>query len=396
MLSLADTNLPSLAQRLLEKDIHFTFLVPTETAIKKSIIDAHELFRSFLVKRGIHEYSTQQQGPLHKVLLPAYFLAGDEPIPTKISMYRPETKEGDPRVWVYGLQKYARPNNVVAIIHHQDKLFVLNCSEVENFDRQLNSCWLAHEEEKSSVSPVVSELLEKLKVIAANGFVKTITAGDTGIGMTLESLLGIQANSSRDPDYKGIELKSKRSRSRAKNAKEQLFSKVPLWKSSPVKKAGDLVALRGYRDDDGYLALRHTISGDKPNSLGLYLEVDIEQNLLKQMFYNKDTGTTTHDVSWNLEELKKSLFAKHKETFWVYAETQGSGADEEFHFTEVTHTRMPDMDKFDDLLSTGLITVDYTMHIKENNRVRDHGYLFKIRPSAFSILFPEPITYRLQ
>ncbi|UYM13856.1 MvaI/BcnI family restriction endonuclease [Endozoicomonas euniceicola] len=395
MLTSADIDLSLIAKKLLEKNLQFSFLVPTETALKKSIIDAHDSFRAFLKQQDIHDYKDQQKGTKHKKIVSASILSNGEIAESKISLYRPETKDGDPRLWVYGLSKYASPNNVIAVIYHKNNLFVLNCSEYNNFEKHLNS-GLFDTDDHKTISPIANELLAKLRNISSKGFIKTITPGDTGIGMTLESLLEIQANSSREPDYKGIELKSKRTRSRGNRAREQLFSKVPIWKSSPISKAVELIKLRGYIDKDGSEALRHTISADKPNSLGLYLEVDQENDILKQMHYDSETEKSTYDVCWKLSELKQALLKKHKETFWVYARGRGKGANEEFHYIEVTHTQKPAIEKFDILLETGLLTVDYTMHIKENGQVRDHGYLFKIKPEAFSILFPAPILYSLE
>lgn len=395
MLSQADTDLSIIAQRLLEKNIKFSFLVPTKTALDKSIIDAHELFRDFLLKHEIHNFANQKKGLSGKIILQAYFLVGNKHIETKISLYRPETKDGDPRIWIYDLKKHALPSNVISVIFHNKKLYILNCSDTQNLNYHLASELFSHIYEKSFISPIAKELLEKMNLISAKGFIRTVTAGDTGIGITLEKELGIKANSNRAPDYKGIELKSKRNRSRKQKAKDQLFSKSPMWKISPIQKASGLISLRGYQDSDNYQALRHTISGDKPNSLGLFLEIDYEKKILKQMHYDKETGNKTHDVSWYIEDLKSALLAKHKETFWVYAESEGKDSEEYFHYKEVTYTQGPDIDKFEILLSTGLLTVDYTMHIKENNRVRDHGYLFKLKPQAFHILFPKPTTYIL-
>ena len=60
------------------------------------------------------------------------------------------------------------------------------------------------------------------------------------VGYTLETLLGIQANSSKHPDYKGIELKS----SRKRNLKGTLLSMVPNWSISNLESAHELVQKR--------------------------------------------------------------------------------------------------------------------------------------------------------
>ena len=48
-------------------------------------------------------------------------------------------------------------------------------------------------------------------------------------------------------------------------------------------------------------------------------------------------------------------------------------------------------------IEDGVITLDYAMHEHSNgNRVRDHGYLFKILPANFNALFPESTHLDLQ
>ena len=55
-----------------------------------------------------------------------------------------------------------------------------------------------------------------LAEISRQGFIRTMGTGDTGVGYTPKALLGIEANSKKTPDYKGIELKSSRT-SKARN-----------------------------------------------------------------------------------------------------------------------------------------------------------------------------------
>jgi hypothetical protein len=51
-------------------------------------------------------------------------------------------------------------------------------------------------------------LLERLREISARGWIATMRTGDTGIGFTLETLLGIEANVRRSGgDFEGIELR---------------------------------------------------------------------------------------------------------------------------------------------------------------------------------------------
>src|SRR5690606_10725676 len=94
------------------------------------------------------------------------------------------------------------------------------------------------------LTPAAERLLSALRGVCRLGFVATVRAGDTGIGATLEHLLGIKANSRRTPDYDGIELKASRRVTRGPN-RVNLFSQVPDWKNSAVN-ARQLLENYGY------------------------------------------------------------------------------------------------------------------------------------------------------
>ena len=63
-----------------------------------------------------------------------------------------------------------------------------------------------------------------LSDVSRKGFIKTMRPGDTGVGFTLETLLGIEANSNKAPDYKGIELKSSRVSKASNKTDNGIFS----------------------------------------------------------------------------------------------------------------------------------------------------------------------------
>lgn len=395
MLSLSDTSISEVSSRILNAGYDVAFLVPTPTGLDKSILDAHQSIRSLFKRKGVHDYTLQRKGTNNKIIIEAKFITSYEEFEVKVSLYRPESKDGDPRIWIYGLKQVVRAGNLLALIVINNQLYIVNCSKPSDLD---NAIQTALPKVRITLSPVADELLQKLIAISHKGFISTVTRGDTGVGMTLEAELGISANSSKSPDYKGIELKSTRvdARIRQKN-RSQLFSKVPNWKLSPIQKPIYLINKRGYIDRDGFSALRHTISGDKVNSLGLYFDIDYANNYLRQMY--KDTSDLNlieeHDTTWLINDLKNALLKKHKETFWVKAKHNNDRTSEKFHYVEVEHTANPFIEKLETLIETGLITMDYTMHIKQNGMVRDHGYLFKLHQNSKLALFPETKKYDL-
>ena len=190
-----------------------------------------------------------------------------------------------------------------------------------------------------------------IREVSARGFVRTLRPGDTGIGMTLETLLGIEANRRKAPDYKGIELKAKRLPSGKPN-RVTLFSQVPNWKLSPIGSAWNLLSTYGY-ERDGKLRLNHEMNATAPNSIGLILEVDAARDWLKQNHRDPDTAVTRHVTTWEMENLRSRLKEKHPQTFWVGARCRGKGTAEEFHYVQVEHTRQPKVRNFDALIEGG-------------------------------------------
>lgn len=378
--------------------IEAALLVPTPTGLEKSIFDATDGLREYLAACDFHGYEAQKQGPDHKVVKQGFLVKPHSLQPTQVSLYRPATKKGDPRIWFgHPVREYAGAFNLLAVTVIAGSIYVLNMSDptVQVSLDDAGSPFRKVVDGADHGNAVAAELLGLLRDISARGYLRTLRPGDTGIGYTLETMLGIAANSRQAPDYKGIELKAKRSRVGAGQNRSTLFSKVPSWRLSPVGSALGLLNARGYLDTGGRLSLYHTLSARGPNSLGLALDVDPINDWLRQVYHEPSSREIIHDVTWEIPALKNDLAAKHRQTFWVRAACRGSGADEEFHYLEVQHTRRPMTANLVALVEAGVITVDYALHKQSETRARDHGYLFKIHPDNLGALFPPPQVHAL-
>ena len=104
------------------------------------------------------------------------------------------------------------------------------------------------------------ELVEGIKELKKRGFIKTHRSGNTGIGKTLEDLLGIKENNFPGPDGITTELKSAR-----KNSKSMLtlFTKSP----DPHGINSKLLKNFGYPGENGKLHLHSTINALEFNTL---------------------------------------------------------------------------------------------------------------------------------
>lgn len=116
MIAMADVSLDLFLPVFATTGVPVAFLVPTPTGYEKSIMDATAPVRQLLKDAGLHDYAIQGQGPVNKVQIKSYFVSDDELIETKASLYRPQTKQGDPRIWFSDLRKYCCPCNLLAVI----------------------------------------------------------------------------------------------------------------------------------------------------------------------------------------------------------------------------------------------------------------------------------------
>lgn len=395
MIGKTDTPIDVVISALSSFRVEAGFLVPTPTGLEKSILDAHEDLRNYLKKAGLHDFDLQDQGPEHKVLLPLNLITNSGIIGTQTSLYRPNTKSGDPRIWISKLNSYSKPWNLIALFVSQGQLFAFNASDKnvwQSIDDEKSPLNIALKSAGAQFSVVETELLRKLKDIESRGFLPSTTNAANGVGDTLENLLGITRNSRKAPDYKGIELKASRRNTAAQTRRSVLFSMVPKWSISSLNNGSAILQTYGYLSSvtnrvELYVTVKH-----QPNRQGLFLDIDDKMGLV--MNQHTDGTKITPVVSWEIKELQDELAKKHKQTFWVKAKNQALQNREHFHYYEVVATTAPFVTYFGPLVVSNQITMDYTLSVKNrasgNPYTRDHGYLWKIANNSFESLFPPP------
>ncbi|WP_299672983.1 MvaI/BcnI restriction endonuclease family protein [uncultured Polaribacter sp.] len=377
---------------LTKNQVSLTLIEPTQNGLKKSIMDATGSVRSFLKSENIHDYDQQLQGPNHKIIIPTIIHTGFEIIKSQASLYRPITKSGDPRIWFYKMTKIAEANDIIAIAFFDDSFQIFNLTQLDievliNSSIQ-NPLQDLIKEINNTQNEVAFELLGMLRKIANAGPIPSMVNADTSVGRTLETALGIDINSSKQPDYKGIELKSFRnSRTNRKN----LFAQVPDWKLSKFKSSAEILDNFGYERDDDF-KLYCTVSAITRNSQGLNLRIDSD---IKQLIENSDKPEVGDFVVWTLDKLHNRLKSKHKETFWVEAESTRINDREHFQYKLVEHTKKPITSQFDLLIEQGIITLDHLIKRNSKGKVVEKGPLFKIKPKGIELLFPPSERYDL-
>lgn len=377
---------------LTEKSVELTLIEPTKTGLNKSILDATASVRLYLSENNIHDYSIQLQGQDNKVLVEAKLIDSHKIINSIASLYRPETKQGDPRIWFKKLPEYSKPNDILGVIAFKGTLCVVNITRLDIKSLLLSFINNPLKELVTEISRInfstAEELLFKLRKIASRGPIPAILSADTAVGRTLENLLEIDINSSKKPDYKGIELKSFREK---RTNRKTLFAQVPDWDISKFKSSAEILSQFGYQRGSDY-KLYCTVSAIVRNSQGLQLRVD---NNLNRLYENSNQKKIGDFVVWALETLHNRLIEKHSETFWISAQSKIIDGKEHFLYNKVEHTRKPIVSQFDILIEQGIITLDHLIKKNSKGRVVEKGPLFKIKPNSLGLLFPPSKTYQL-
>lgn len=373
---------------LVNHNVRFTQVEITPTGLGKGILDATAPMRAYFLENGIHNYEEQLQGQEHKQIKNACVLTDTTQFFTKASFYRPNTKKGDPRMWIYGFGSYTEGNDIHVLFWHDDTLYSIDITRID-IAKCYNSVILTPMQEvlksinKEGLA-VSEELLSRFYAVKGQWFESEVTA-DTGIGRTIESFLGISMNSDKTPDYKGIELKSFRDKRRGN--KNVLFTQTPDWDISAFKSGKEIVEKYGYINKDGFKTYQNTVQCSPVNSQFLFLHVN---HLDERLELQAERRKIEDVAAWRLLKLHQRLQTKHRETFWIKVENELNDGKEYFRYKQIEHTKNPNVGQFDILLEQNIITVDLLLC-----RPSGHGdtYSFKIKKKGMSMLFPESEMY---
>lgn len=376
---------------LVNHNVKFTQVEITPTGLAKGILDATAPMRAYFLENSIHNYEKQLQGQENKQIKTACVLTEGTQFFTKVSFYRPNTKKGDPRMWIYGLGSYTEGNDIHVLFWYEKTLYSINithvdiekCYESVVINTPIKEILKAINQEGNTIS---EELLGRFRAVKDQWFESEVVA-DTGIGRTIETFLGIKMNSDKTPDYKGIELKSHREKRSSK--KHVLFTQTPDWDISKMKSGREIVEKYGYFNEDGFKTYQNTVQCSVPNSQMLFLNVNHVNELLE---LQKESKKVEDVAVWRLIKLHQRLQVKHRETFWIEVENEMNDGKEYFRYKQIEHTKNPNIGQFDVLLEQNFITVDLLLC-----RPSGHGdtYSFKIKKKGMPLLFPESVVYKI-
>ena len=235
-----------------------------------------------------------------------------------------------------------------------------------------------------------TEFFQRIKQIKEMGFVESNRSGDTGIGKTLEDLLGIPENNIAGPDFDIYEIKSGRKDS---SSMLTLFTKAPMPKGANKslleafgyeqrkKQNHNQSHINDFTDvkvHEHQLSTREkelhvTVDSKSVNSVGIKLEVKDERIYIA----NEKKVLAYYQESYLREAFEKKY---GKKAIHVLASSKKENGKEWFWFNEVYLLEGFSFEKFSKLVRDGIIKLDLRIGHYQDGSPHDHGTGFRVLP----------------
>lgn len=237
-------------------------------------------------------------------------------------------------------------------------------------------------------------LKNEFKRIKKMGYVKSTREGYTGIEKTFEDLLGKKEDSLSNPDFHGIEIKTKRAFSKSYTT---LFNATPRGKTNSETKR--LKNIYGYPDQVIKKAkvLNQSVQANCSTFVaGRYLfklNIDKEQERVYLCITDKNFWPLEREVYWTFEELEQKLYKKLKYLAFVKAWTKNIDGEDYYKYYDINFYKLKGFEEFLRLLEDGTIRVSFKIGVfrsgKRMGEARDRGTSFEIEELDLYKLFDE-------
>jgi len=230
----------------------------------------------------------------------------------------------------------------------------------------------------------IQDIKDRLLRISHVGWVIADRGGDTGVGYTLENLLGKEEDNGNSPDFGHLgELKGKRKKSKCKVTSTSL---APYWHSSlrdALNKYGyPTIKKNNKGESEERISLYSTIKA-KPNNLGLRVEIRGDK------VYVLDADNMAV-AEWEIGAIKHALKRKFRNgLLLVLADEKVIGKKKHFHYNEAYHcSEFISADEFASLIADNKVCFESRLHMKvETGKIRDHGFAIRFSEEHIKELY---------
>lgn len=236
--------------------------------------------------------------------------------------------------------------------------------------------------QETGLNVQLSELKKRMEDIRDMGFVESLRKGPTGIGYTLETLLGLTESNLPIPDVGGrVELKA------ARLQRSNLITLFTFNRGVWSANQRDVIELHGNEDANGRIGLYSTVVASDSNSKGFQLAAPDEADCLQ--LRHVPSGVTL--ATWDMYYLVGKFVTKFERLLFAQAESRKTGRGEEFEFRRARLLTEPGTAQFRHGFVGDVVKLDVRMHLKPDGSVRNHGTGFRVHEHDLPILFGKSV-----
>ena len=243
-----------------------------------------------------------------------------------------------------------------------------------------------------------TKLIKEFRRIKSLGFIPNVKSdsNDGGAGNTFESLLGVRENNSKDADFEGFEIKTKKNiNSKTGKSYTSLFTRKPSFPED-----GDSYMRENWGVPDSkykkVLCFRTSLYANRWSVVYKKYKYKVEVNRREKKVFlvkaNLDEKVIDKTVYWTFEDINHG--AKKLENMF-YVSLVEKSIKGKLHFNYVNATVLIDYhgkEKFIDLLEDGTIRYDnrlgvYGENSKQPGLPHNHGGGFRVSPNNLTKLY---------
>lgn len=237
------------------------------------------------------------------------------------------------------------------------------------------------------------DIKQEIKKINNKGPILGTFEGSQNVGMTLEKALGKKPDRKSEPDFYGIEIKSK--------GKGNIYKYITLFNCGPIGKNQEILRIKekyGYfnkKNKTAYKIFNIAVYCNKLVQIGgnrlATIKIDYQTNEIKLLILSPYLEILDDKCRWNLEELKKRLENKLNFLCYIKADKYVNNGEKYFSYDDVRLYKLKGFNEFLKLIEMGYIRINFKINYYKSGTLQgktyDHGTGFEIYESALDLLF---------
>ena len=236
---------------------------------------------------------------------------------------------------------------------------------------------------------VLKQEFEKIKRM---GYVKSTRSGVTGIGKTFEDLIGKKEDTLEIPDFRGIEIKTKRGYSKGYTT---LFCATPKGKGEfEIKRISNTY---GYPDKvlKNKKVLANSVQANYPTLIArrfsFQLKVDYEKEKIYLVVKDRNGNLLENDTYWDFNTIQEKLERKMKVLAFIKAWSKQINGVDYYKYYDIKFYQLKGFEEFLKLIEQGFIRITFKIGVvrqeERMGEMHDRGTGFEIEETNLSKLF---------